>query len=302
MKARTAILFVAACVAVWGPAWSQDDPLSTTWRPVNGNVALLTDYGAQDFYVGALKGAILSACPSARVIDLSHDVPAYDIRLAAIELWDASREFPDGTVFVAIVDPGVGTTRRPVILQTAKGNWFVGPDNGIFTIVDREMGPSVYREITNREWMRPGEISATFQGRDIFGPAAGSLACGDPFADAGPVVKDPVRLKLPPPRREGNDLIGEVFFADRYGNLQTNINRAAFDSLGIAAGGMVRIEIAGKAEVAPLVKTYGEVPTGSLLILVASTGRIEVAMNQASAAAHFGAGPASPVRVGPAPR
>lgn len=186
MNLWTKTLLVGLVVGAHGVAIAQDDPEATTWRPVNGNVALLTDYGEQDFYVGALKGAILSACPSARIIDLSHDIPAYDVRLAAFALWDISREFPDGTVFVAIVDPGVGTTRRPVILQTSKGNWFVGPDNGIFTVVDREMGPSVYRQITNSEWMRPGPISTTFHGRDIFGPAAGDLACGDPFRTPGP--------------------------------------------------------------------------------------------------------------------
>ncbi len=301
MNLWTKTLLVSIVAGAHGVAGAQDDPQATTWRPVNGNVALLTDYGEQDFYVGALKGAILSACPSARIIDLSHDVPAYDIRLAAFELWDISREFPDGTVFVAIVDPGVGTTRRPVILQTARGNWFVGPDNGIFTIVDQEMGPSVYRQITNREWMRPGAISTTFHGRDIFGPAAGDLACGDPFADAGPVVMDPVRLKLSPAHWEGSDLVGEVLFADRYGNLQTNITRAAFDSLDVPPGGMVEVEIGGKVEDAPVVRAYGEVPIGSLLLLVASTDRIEIAMNQANAAAHFAAGPGAPVRLRPNP-
>jgi hypothetical protein len=145
--------------------------------------------------------------------------------------------------------------------------------------------------------MRPGVISTTFHGRDVFGPVAGNLACGDPFADVGPVVKDPVRLRLSPAHLEGEDLVGDVLFADRYGNLQTNITRATFDSLGIVPGETVEIEIAGKAETAPLVRAYGEVPNGSLLLLVASTDRIEIAMNQASAAAHFEAGPGAPVRL-----
>jgi S-adenosyl-L-methionine hydrolase (adenosine-forming) len=300
MRVPRSVLPVLIAVLVCGPVRAQDDELPTTWRPPNGNVALLTDYGEQDFYVGALKGAILTACPSARIIDISHEVPAYDVRLAAFELWDAAREFPDGTVFVAIVDPGVGTSRRPVILQTAKGNWFVGPDNGIFTIVEREMGPSVYRKITNREWMRPGAISTTFHGRDIFGPAAGDLSCGDPFADVGPIVNDPVRLDLPRVRWEGATLLGEVLFADRYGNLQTNITRASFDSLGVAAGRSVRVEIAGRGETVPFVTAYGEVPVGSPLILVASTDRVEIARNQANAAEYFAARPGSSVRLEPA--
>ena len=297
MRVAVMLFLTFAVIGAWGAARAQDDDLVTTWRLPNGNVALLTDYGEQDFYVGALKGAILTACPTARIIDLTHEVPAYEVRLAAFMLWDASREFPDGTVFIAIVDPGVGTTRRPVILQTAKGNWFVGPDNGIFTIVEREMGPSVYRQITNHAWMRPGAISTTFHGRDIFGPAGGNLACGDPFTDVGPVVKDPVRLRLSSPRSEGEDLIGEVLFADRYGNLQTNIGRATFDSLGIAPGGSVILEIGDRTETVPVVRAYGDVPVGSLLLLIASTERIEIAMNQASAAAHFAAASGSSVRL-----
>jgi len=295
--ARAAIRLKLLLILLLGgrEAISQPPPVGTCWRPPNGIVALLTDYGEQDFYIGALKGAILTSCQTANIIDLTHQIPEYDVRRAAYALWDAAREFPDGTVFVAIVDPGVGTTRRALVLQSAKGNWFVGPDNGIFTVVEREMGPSAYREITNRDWMRSGPISATFHGRDIFGPAAGNLVCGDPFSDAGPVVKDPVRLELPIARVEGDRLIGEVLFADRYGNLQTNIPAGHLDSLGIALGETLRVAVAERSETAPFVRAYGDVPVGAILVFAASTDRIEIALNQASAADFFGAGGRSPV-------
>ena len=284
---RTAHLgLLAACALVAAPAAAES-------ASPNGVVALLTDYGEQDFYVGALKGAVLSSCLEARLVDLSHDVPAYDVRVAAWQLWDSAREFPPGTVFVAIVDPGVGTGRRPVVLETAAGHWFVGPDNGLFTVVERAGGPGVYREITRREWMRPGEISASFHGRDIFGPAAGRLACGAPFESAGAVVVDPVRLAFPEARVEGNALVGDVLFADRYGNLQTNIAGSLLESIGAATA--VEIEVAGKEARARLARTYGDVPEGELLVLTASTGRIEIARNMRSVAEEFGAKPGSPV-------
>ena len=259
----------------------------------NGIVGLLTDYGEEDFYVGALEGAVLTACPQARVVELSHEVPPYDVELGAWQLWDSAREFPPGTVVVAIVDPGVGTARRPVAFETAKGSWFVGPDNGIFTVVEREMGPGVFREITNPDWMRHGKISASFHGRDIFGPTAGHLTCGTNFEEAGPVVTDPVRLQLTPARMEtgpgGKRIAGKVLISDHYGNLQTDIPGGMLDSLGVAPGAGVRVEIGGTALTMPFLRTYGDVPEGKPLIFVASTGRLEVALNQASAAERFGA-------------
>jgi hypothetical protein len=291
---------------LWSAVFAQASPVLGQPPPrvdllSNGNVALLTDYGEQDFYVGALKGAVLKACPQARIVDLSHDVPPYDIELGAWQLWDSAREFPAGTVVVAIVDPGVGTTRRPVVLQTEGGVWFVGPDNGLFTVVEREMGPGVFREIRNPEWMRPGKISTSFHGRDIFGPTAGHLACGMRFEDAGPVVLDPVRLELHVARlandASGLVISGKVLFADHYGNLQTDIAGALLDSLGAAPGGRLAIAIGGKRETIPFVRTYGDVPEGAPLGFVASTARLEIALNQASAAEHFGAARGATVEV-----
>jgi S-adenosyl-L-methionine hydrolase (adenosine-forming) len=284
------------------PALLGQPPPRTDLLP-NGNVALLTDYGEQDFYVGALKGAVLKACPQARIVDLSHEVPPYDIELGAWQLWDSAREFPAGTVVVAIVDPGVGTGRRPVCLQTESGFWFIGPDNGLFTVVEREMGPGEFREIRNPEWMRPGRISTSFHGRDIFGPAAGHLACGERFEEAGPEVRDPVRLQLHAARLARGDsgarmISGRVLFADHYGNLQTDIPGALLDSLGIVHGGPVTVAIGGKRETIPFVLTYGDVAEGASLCFLASTGRLEIALNQASAADHFGVTRGAAVEVG----
>jgi len=267
-----------------------------------GLVALLTDYGESDFYVGALKGAILKLCPQARLVDISHDVPPYDVELAAWTLFDSAREYPAGTVVVAIVDPGVGTGRRPILLQTGSGHWFVGPDNGLFTVVERELGSGTYREITNLLWMRRGAISASFHGRDIFGPSAGMLACGQDGQEAGPAIADPVRLNLrfAQVRRVAGRaplIEGAVLFADHYGNLQTNISAALVDSLGATIGDKLRVEIGGETLRVPFVRTYGDVGEGEALIFTASTGRLELALNQESAAAFFDVQPGDRVRV-----
>ena len=301
---------VVPALGVFLPAASGSSPASAAENPPddrrvnpvpNGIVALMTDYGEEDFYVGALEGAVLTACPQARVVDLSHEVPPYDVDLGAWQLWDSAREFPPGTVVVAIVDPGVGTARRPVVFQTGSGTWFVGPDNGLFTVVEREMRPGVFREITNPEWMRRGKISASFHGRDIFGPTAGHLACGTNFEEAGPLVTDPIRLQLVPARMEtgaeGRRIAGKVLISDHYGNLQTDIPGEMLDSLGVTRGASVKVEIGGTALTMPFLRTYGDVPEGKPLVIVASTGRLEVALNQASAAERFGAKRGAAVRM-----
>jgi S-adenosyl-L-methionine hydrolase (adenosine-forming) len=278
-------------------------PAADSLRPAiraNGIVGLLTDYGDIDFYLGALKGIVLRTCPRANLVDLSHNVPPYDVTVAAWQLYDSAREFPSGTVFVAVVDPGVGTGRRPLLFQTRGGYWFVGPDNGLFTVVEREMGPGVYRVIENHQWMRPGPISASFHGRDIFGPTAGRLACGDPAEEAGPVVDDPVRLELRQARLETDStgatvIVGQILFVDHYGNLQTNIRGEMLDLLHVPRGTLLTVQVDGTTRSMPLVRVYGDVPEGDPLIFVASTGRLEIARNQDSADDLFNARPEAKV-------
>jgi len=167
-------------------------------RPI---VALLTDFGSQDHYVGAVKGAVLAACREAAVVDLTHELPPYDVMAAAFSLSAARGAFPAGTTFLAVVDPGVGSARRALALE-ACGQRFVGPDNGIFTLVLAEQPSARVHEITNEGLFR-ARVSATFHARDIFGPVAGRLAGGMDLDEVGPPLSDPVRLPLERPRARG---------------------------------------------------------------------------------------------------
>jgi S-adenosylmethionine hydrolase len=184
-------------------------------------LTLLTDFGTEDEYVGVMKGIILSIAPDVRLVDLSHQVPPQDIRRAAFLLMNAVPYFPPDTVHLAVVDPGVGTARRPVAVRTPAGT-FVGPDNGLFSWVLERVPEWTAVEIREPAYQLP-LASSTFQGRDIFAPVAAHLAAGVPLEKLGPRVEDPVWL--PPPRLEISDFVaeGEVLYADRFGNLVTSI-------------------------------------------------------------------------------
>lgn len=236
-------------------------------------VALLTDFGLSDPYVGILKGVVAGIAPDAPILDVTHGVPPQDVRVGALFLEAAWPYFPEGTVFVCVVDPGVGTPRRPLVASCA-GRLFVGPDNGLLSLLPG----AIYRELC-APWGLPSR-SRTFHGRDLFAPAAARLAAGADVADAGPVVADVVRLALPAPA----DGLGEVLWVDTYGNAVTNLP-------GRDAG---EVEVAGCR--LPVVHAYGEVPPGTAVALTGSTGRLEVAVREGSAAARLGIGPGAPVR------
>jgi S-adenosylmethionine hydrolase len=254
-------------------------------------VALLTDFGTRDHYVGAMKGVVLSVCPEATLVDITHDVAAHDVLGGALELAAAFRFFPPGTVFLAVVDPGVGSSRRGIAAE-AGGYRFVGPDNGLLALAWRECGSLHVVELGERKYARPA-ISATFEGRDRFAPAAGWLARGTDLRAFGPPVPDPVRLELPQPSVVEGRLEGEVLRLDRFGNLITNIDRRTFDSF---ARGEVVIEIAGH-HLEAVVSTYSDVEAAALCALIGSTGYLEVAVNGGSAAAALAATRGMPVAV-----
>lgn len=261
-------------------------------------VALLTDFGSQDHYVGSLKGAILSVCRDATLVDLAHELPVHDVAAGAFALASSWRDFPEGTIFLAVVDPGVGTSRRALALQ-AEGRLFVGPDNGILSLVIEDAeGEVVVREITNPGLVRP-EISATFHARDVFGPVAGHLATGVPMAEVGPLVSDPVRLSPAPPRAGGaGDWGARVLHVDRFGNLITNLGRrdldAILETVGNDRNGVV---IVLGSHVLPLAVTYADVAEGEACALLGSSGRLEIAVNRGSAAQELGAGGGSSLRL-----
>src|SRR5438093_1720880 len=216
-------------------------------RPV---IALLTDFGTRDHYVGAMKGAALSICPDATLVDISHDLPAHDVLAAALELAASYKYFPAGTIFLVVVDPGVGSIRRGIAAE-AGDHKFVAPDNGVLTAVFDEHPPKRVVELSERRYARP-TVSRTFEGRDRFAPAAAWLAKGIELVALGRPAGDIQRLDLPRPVVEAGRISGRVLHVDRFGNLITNIDRRTFDRL---AGGSLQIAI-GHHVVSKVVSTY----------------------------------------------
>jgi S-adenosylmethionine hydrolase len=241
-----------------------------------------------------MKGVILSLAPDARLVDVTHEVEPQQIMEAALTLEAAAPCFPPGTIHVAVVDPGVGTARRGLVVAAA-GQFFVGPDNGLFTPVLRA-GWRAF-ELTAPEYRRP-VVSRTFHGRDIFAPAAAHLARGVPPERFGPPVGDPVRLAWPEARPTHLGLRGEVIHVDRFGNLVTSISAEQLGSL--AAAGPVVVHVAG--HLLPLVGTYAELPPGGAGALIGSRNRLEVAVREGSAARRLAAERGMPVVVRPRSR
>lgn len=257
---------------------------ATAERPI---VTLLTDFTAGSGYPAQMKAVILQFLPDAQIVDISHEVPPFDVIAGALLLEACAPRFPPRAVHCAVVDPGVGTSRRPVCLVDAAGHRFVGPDNGLFTPF---LGPGarVYRLSDRR--VVPEPESATFHGRDLFAPVAAWLAGGGDPARLGPRVPDPVRAGWPEPLRRGDAVEGICLAADPFGTVVTSI---AVRHLG--ARRVREVSVAGQA--ARLVRTFGEGEPGELLALVGSSGRIEVAVREGSAAKRLGAVRGTPVVV-----
>jgi S-adenosylmethionine hydrolase len=264
-------------------------PTGAVMRPV---IALLTDFGLRDHYAGTMKGVVLSVCPEAVLVDISHDVPPHDVLAGALELADSYRYFPDHTIFLVVIDPGVGSSRRGIAAE-AGAYRFVAPDNGVLSAVFDELKPTTVVELKNPQYARP-LISRTFEGRDRFGPAAAWLARGTRLADLGPEVHGTERLKMPQPRVTRDAADGEVIRIDRFGNLTTNIRRSDVEPL--VRSGRVRVAIAGR-HLAGVSSVYAEAPPGALCALFGSTDRLEIAANGASAAELLGVGRGAAVRV-----
>jgi S-adenosylmethionine hydrolase len=258
-------------------------------------IALLTDFGNNDFYVPTLKGAIYAVDPDARVVDLTHEVPPFNIREAAFLMAESSREFPAGVVFVGIVDPGVGTARKPIVIRTGDGSFFVGPDNGMLIEAAEIRKIVEVREISNQEYMRRGARSTTFHGRDMFGPVGAFLARGKSFAGVGPRVESWVTLTRKPPDARKGRASGEVVHADAYGNLLTNLTDQEMKTAGFKKGARLMISVGDNRFPAPYAGTYGDVAEGSRVVTVGSTGRVEIAINAGSLAESLGAGAGDPV-------
>jgi S-adenosyl-L-methionine hydrolase (adenosine-forming) len=251
-------------------------------RPV---IAFLTDFGTKDHYAGTVKGVVLSICPEAACVDITHEIPPHDVMAGALELAAAYKYFPPGTVFVVVVDPGVGSARRPIAAE-AGGYRFVAPDNGVLTLVFKEAPPNRVVELMERRYARP-TVSRTFEGRDRFGPAAAWLAKGIELSAFGRTLTDWQTLNVPEPIVTDAEMIVEVVRVDRFGNLVTNVDRRVFDRFVNAD----RVEIvAGTATVGTVVMTYADADPGALCALFGSSEHLEIAVNGGSAAEQLAIG------------
>ena len=255
-------------------------------------IALLTDFGTRDHYAGTLKGVILSLCAEATLVDLTHDIEPHDVLGGALELAACYRYFPAGTIFLAVVDPGVGSARRGLAAEAGDYR-FVAPDNGVLTMVFREASPRKVVDLTERRYARP-TVSRTFEGRDRFAPAAGWLARGIDLSAMGRPVARWHALDVPAPEASDGRLTGEVLRIDRFGNLVTNIDRRSFEQFRQDAD--IEITIEGRP-VPRLVATYAESQDGTICALFGSTDHLEVALNGGSAAGSLGLGRQAAVQV-----
>jgi S-adenosyl-L-methionine hydrolase (adenosine-forming) len=255
-------------------------------------ITLLTDFGLQDGYVASMKGVILSICPEAILVDITHEAPRHDIRSAAFLLHTVTSSFPRGTIHVVVVDPGVGTTRRGIVIQTPDAV-LVGPDNGVFSwILHRTPGYEA-RTLDNAEYQRP-QVSATFHGRDIFAPAAAHIAIGVVIDAFGPPCT-PLMAPWTAPRLEAGTLHGEVIHIDRFGNAVTNIMRKDLERLSPRMEHL-KVRTAGR-DTAPLSRTYGDHPPDTLTALIGSCGHLEIAVTMGNCARRLGLKVEDPVTV-----
>lgn len=256
-----------------------------TRRPI---ITLTTDFGEDGYYLGAMRGVLLSRCPDALLVDITHRITPYSPLEGSFILSQSARHFPPGTVHLAVVDPGVGGIRKPIFLRSG-GHWFVGPDNGLFTpFLDGAEG--VYR-IREDEVALP-DRSRTFDGRDLFAPAAARLAVGEDPECLGEITNQIARLHMPRPRREGSTLVGQVLFQDHFGNLITNVRRQDLAPLGSPLEVWV-----GTYRMRGLSGAYDEAALGETIALVGSSGHLEIAVSQGNAAAHLGVGKGERVRI-----
>jgi len=261
-------------------------------------VALLTDFGTRDHYAGVMKGVIHGICRDATVVDLSHEIAPQDVTEAAFVISSAYGYFPPGTIFVCVVDPGVGS-ERAIVCMCANRQMFLAPDNGLLSVVASESPPqAIYAARNQRYFLSP--VSRTFHGRDIFAPVAAHLATGVDPKELGPPLARVHGLRLPRPiKTAGGVLRGEVIHVDRFGNLITNVTEGTLQTAFRGRQDRIRITVKG-GQIRGLRASYSEVPEGELLALVGSGGYVEVAAHHASAAQMLGCGKGEPVKVAPA--
>lgn len=257
-------------------------------------IVFMTDFGVVDDSVAICRGVMYGIAPEVRIVDLTHQVTPFSILDGARFLYGATPYYPAGTVFVVVVDPGVGSTRKAIVAHTKRGQYFVLPDNGLMTLVEQRDEIDAVREITNPEWMIGSKLSSTFHGRDIFSPVGAHLARGDDWKTVGPEmpVKDLVHLDLKMASVDAHGLNATVIATDGpFGNLVTNVDANEFLKLGYERGQEVPVKIGDKDLKIKFVKTFSDVPLNQPLMYIDSRGRLGLAVNQNSFAATYGVKP-----------
>lgn len=254
-------------------------------RPV---IVFMTDFGIVDDSVAICKGVMLQITPEAEIIDLTHQVTPYSIEDAARFLAGTTPYYPAGTVFLSVIDPGVGSTRKAIIVKSKKGHYFVLPDNGLITLVQDQEGVEEAREITNPAWTIGKSFSSTFHGRDIFSPAAAHLAAGQDWTQVGPVVPNLIRLQIKTARLVGNRIEADIIGIDGpFGNLISNIPAEMLQQIGVSKNDTMLVEVGTQKFEMPFVKTFSDVPADHILMYVDSRGRIALAVNEGNFAKKF---------------
>ena len=282
------LLVLALIGAACSKSPAQSDSASSGKSGARPAIVFMTDFGTANDAVAICKAVMLGIAPDARIMDVTHQVMPFQIDEGARFLEAVSPYYPAGTVFVAVVDPGVGTSRKAIIVKSKKGQYFVLPDNGLITpVIDRD-GLQSAREITNPNWMIQSAISSTFHGRDIFSPAGAHLAAGWDFVLVGPVVPQLVRLTPKTSTTSDKGVAGDIIsLDDPFGSLITDIPGDEFKKLGYNLGDKFRIEINKKPVALPYVKTFMDVPVGDLLLFIDSRDRVSIAVNQGNFSKKF---------------
>jgi len=257
-------------------------------------IVFMTDFGVVDDSVAICRGVMYGIMPTVRIVDLTHEVTPFSILDGARFLYGATPYYPAGTVFVVVVDPGVGSARKAIVARSGRGQFFVLPDNGLLTLVEQRDRIEAAREITNPDWMIGNKLSSTFHGRDIFSPAGAHVARGDDWTTVGPeiAVKDLVRLELKAAKVDERGLSAMVIATDGpFGNLVTNVDADDFLKLGYQRGQEVPVTVGDREMKIKFVKTFSDVAVGQPLLYIDSRGHLGVAVNQNSFAATYGIKP-----------
>ena len=263
-------------------------------------IVFMTDFGVVDDSVAICRGVMYSIMPEVRIVDLTHEVRPFSILDGARFLYGATPYYPAGTVFVVVVDPTVGSTRKAIVARSKRGHYFVLPDNGLLTLVEQRDGIEGAHEITNPDWMIGSKLSSTFHGRDIFSPAGAHVARGDDWTKVGPEVpvKDLVRLELKAAKVDEGGLSALVIATDGpFGNLVTNVDAEDFLKLGYQRGQEVPVKIGEKELRVKFVRTFSDVPLNQPLLYIDSRGHLGLAVNQNSFAATYGITPPAPISI-----